>query len=146
MICPKCRHVMIVVEYKKIELDYCTNCFGVWFDAGELELMLGMAGLKNGVPSMATTLNSPEARTTEEKRRCPICSQRMRKTAIGQEPKVLIDVCPTGDGLWFDGGEINQLISTPLETQSATGKEVLAFLEDTFKARKQLSPKETIDG
>jgi len=41
MICPACRDEMIVVEYKKIELDICVSCRGVWFDADELGLLLG---------------------------------------------------------------------------------------------------------
>ena len=41
MICPACRSAMVIVEYDDIELDYCTACKGVWFDAGELELDLG---------------------------------------------------------------------------------------------------------
>ena len=40
MKCPVCRIDMIVVEHKKIELDYCVKCSGVWFDSGELELLL----------------------------------------------------------------------------------------------------------
>ena len=47
MVCPVCRKAMIVVEYHQIELDYCTSCHGVWFDSGELELLLTSAGLEN---------------------------------------------------------------------------------------------------
>jgi len=37
--CPACKGIVAIVEYERIELDYCTNCSGVWFDAGELELL-----------------------------------------------------------------------------------------------------------
>ena len=40
MKCPVCKEIMIVVEHDKVEVDHCTNCQGVWFDAGELELFL----------------------------------------------------------------------------------------------------------
>jgi len=46
MICPVCKCDMIVVEYHNIELDYCTTCKGVWFDSGELELLLESHGLE----------------------------------------------------------------------------------------------------
>jgi len=36
MKCPVCNSLMIVVEHEKIELDYCLNCSGVWFDAEEV--------------------------------------------------------------------------------------------------------------
>jgi len=39
MICPVCRQSMLDIEYNNIELDYCEKCKGVWFDAGELELL-----------------------------------------------------------------------------------------------------------
>ncbi|MCL4278881.1 MAG: zf-TFIIB domain-containing protein, partial [Ignavibacteriaceae bacterium] len=40
MLCPVCNNPMIVLELEQVEVDYCTNCAGVWLDAGELELLL----------------------------------------------------------------------------------------------------------
>ena len=40
MICPVCKKATIAIEYRQIELDYCTMCKGVWFDNVELELLL----------------------------------------------------------------------------------------------------------
>lgn len=140
MICPTCHGDMIVVEKDQIELDHCTNCSGVWFDSGELELMLERMGLEDSTLSIAKVADLPEAKSAEKKRRCPICGRKMKKTNMGQAPKVLIDVCPTGDGLWFDGGEIHQIIKqcavksgTELDSESR----VLSFLGDTFKAESQ---------
>jgi len=140
MICPTCHEVMIVVEQDKIELDHCANCSGVWFDSGELALMLERTGLDSSALSLAKITDLPEARNAEKKRRCPICGRKMRKTNIGQEPKVLIDVCPKGDGLWFDGGETRQIIEQCAEKSGAeldSENRVLAFLGDTFKAERQ---------
>lgn len=139
MICPTCREVMIVVEQDKIELDHCPKCGGVWFDAGELELMLEKMGLEGGELTLAQINELPDAETTEKKRRCPICGRKMSKRNIGREPEVLIDVCPWGDGLWFDGGEVHQIIEQcALNTGAKAGSEerVLGFLGDTFKAEK----------
>ena len=41
MNCPVDKSPMLVVEHKKIELDYCPSCHGVWFDGGELGQFLG---------------------------------------------------------------------------------------------------------
>ncbi len=140
MICPTCREVMIVVEQDEIELDHCVNCSGVWFDSGELELMLERMGLDAGALFLAQITDLPEAKSSEKKRRCPICRRKMKKTNIGQEPKVLIDVCPKGDGLWFDGGEIRQIIeqcAAKSGTELDSENRVLTFLGDTFKAEGQ---------
>ena len=139
MICPTCREVMIVVEQDKIELDHCPNCAGVWFDGGELELMLDRMGLDSGALTLAQIAELPDAETTEKKRRCPVCGRKMKKRNIGREPEVLIDVCPWGDGLWFDGGEVHQIIeqfAQNAEAKVGSEERVLSFLGDTFKAEK----------
>lgn len=133
MKCPVCKIAMIVVEYKKIELDYCTNCSGVWFDSGELELLLhGLFGVGT-TPSQLLT--PPEAKPSEKKRKCPICGRKMDKSLAGKEPKVLIDACPRGEGLWFDGGEVEHLVKQMSEMPGKAGsQDVLSFLGDVFKA------------
>ena len=137
MICPVCKCDMIVVEYHNIELDYCTGCKGLWFDSGELELLLESQGLEETKPFLDNILDSPEAISSEKKRKCPICGHKMKKTTIGEEPKILIDVCSEGHGLWFDGGEVNQLIrhlagKHPPERDSR--EQVVSFLEEVFEA------------
>jgi hypothetical protein len=37
MKCPKCGMELIQIDYKGIEIDKCSECEGVWLDAGELE-------------------------------------------------------------------------------------------------------------
>jgi uncharacterized protein len=40
MKCPKCGHDLNEVEYVSIKVDKCTNCAGIFFDAGELDELL----------------------------------------------------------------------------------------------------------
>ena len=74
MKCPACRNIMIVVEHDKVELDYCLSCLGVWFDAGELELLLETTQLEGDHLSLDNILTSPEATAAERKRKCPIAA------------------------------------------------------------------------
>jgi len=37
MRCPKCGMEMIEIDYKGIKIDECSECEGIWLDAGELE-------------------------------------------------------------------------------------------------------------
>ena len=37
MKCPKCGMEPIALDYKGIEVDKCSECEGIWLDAGELE-------------------------------------------------------------------------------------------------------------
>jgi Zn-finger nucleic acid-binding protein len=137
MLCPVCKYDMVVVEYHNIELDYCNSCKGVWFDSGELELLLKSQGLEGAKPFLDGILNSQEAASAEKKRRCPICGHKMKKTAIGGEPEILIDICRDKHGLWFDGGEVAQLIrhlagKHPPKRDSKG--QVISFLEEVFGA------------
>ena len=37
MRCPKCGMELIEIDYKEIKVDKCSECEGIWLDAGELE-------------------------------------------------------------------------------------------------------------
>lgn len=37
MRCPKCGMELIEIDYKRIKIDKCSECEGIWLDAGELE-------------------------------------------------------------------------------------------------------------
>jgi Zn-finger nucleic acid-binding protein len=120
--CPVCRVPGFVVEHQAIELDICAECHGIWFDAGELELVLGDAEALEGSP----------VRTAEAKRPCPICDRKMDKVNIGPDQGVLIDSCPAGCGLWFDAGELAQLTRNLTEEGWTVAPEVREFLHDLF--------------
>ena len=136
MKCPVCHIPMIVVEHEQIELDNCTDCAGVWFDAGELELLLETMQVEEHTLSLDSVLTSPEAQSSEKKRKCPICGKKMKKATVGHKPEVLIDVCPQGDGLWFDKGEVGQLITQLPDTSSEDSQgRVMTFLGEVFQAK-----------
>ena len=136
MKCPVCHIPMIVVEHEQIELDNCTDCAGVWFDAGELELLLETMQVEEHTLSLDSVLTSPEAPSAEKKRKCPICGKKMKKATVGHKPEVLIDVCPQDDGLWFDKGEVGQLITQLPDTSSEDSQgRVMTFLGEVFQAK-----------
>lgn len=37
MRCPKCGMELIEIDYRSIKIDKCSECEGIWFDAGEFE-------------------------------------------------------------------------------------------------------------
>jgi Zn-finger nucleic acid-binding protein len=141
MICPVCNYDMLVVEYHDIELDYCNSCKGVWFDYGELELLLKSYGLEEPKAFFDGILKSQETASSEKKRICPLCGHKMKKTAISGQPEILIDVCGDEHGLWFDGGEVTQMIGRlagehPPKRDSK--EQVISFLEEVFKHPEQI--------
>lgn len=98
---------MITLELENVEIDYCTDCGGIWLDAGELELLLDE-------PEKAKSLLDSfriDSASTERIRKCPICYKKMQKIVVGSSaPPLLIDKCARGDGLWFDKGELQDIL------------------------------------
>jgi len=124
---------MIVVEHERIELDWCPKCAGVWFDRGELELLFDTMQVEKDAFALNDLLSLPETKSAERKRRCPICGKKMRKITLGKAPEVLIDACAGGDGLWFDKGEVLQLIAqAPSAAKADPQGRVLTFLGEVF--------------
>lgn len=108
MDCPVCKNAMITLELADVEVDYCTDCGGIWLDAGELELLLG------DPQQSEQLLNSFEidSQCPEKRRKCPICLKKMQKIVVGTaKPTLLIDKCAKGDGLWFDKGELQDILN-----------------------------------
>ena len=129
MRCPVDKNDMIVVEHQKIELDFCLRCAGVSFDASELDLFSLDLSRQRGHKCLRRIYwllkKLREGRTKE----MPYLRPENGQGLAGKDPKVLIDSCPTGDGLWFDGGELRQVLQ---QIDTANPKDVLSFLGNAF--------------
>jgi uncharacterized protein len=56
MRCPVDGETLVMSERHGVEIDYCPGCRGVWLDRGELDRIIGNAGVQSSSPS------SPSAR------------------------------------------------------------------------------------
>ena len=119
MKCPGCREEMLVLELQNIEIDYCEKCGGIWLDEGELENLVG---------DSAAELKAEfkrEKRKGERKIKCPACNRKLDKVVCGETH---LDMCRKGHGIWFDRGELVEIIA-----YDDMNSEVLKLLEDMFK-------------
>ncbi|MBN1787879.1 MAG: zf-TFIIB domain-containing protein [Sedimentisphaerales bacterium] len=108
MDCPLCKNPMVVLELDCVETDYCTDCGGIWLDAGELEMLFADSAQAGELVSSF----KPAEGIAEKPCRCPICLKKMQKiiASSGDKP-VIIDRCPKEHGLWFDRGELSQILA-----------------------------------
>jgi len=135
MNCPACKTTMFAMEYDGLELDHCPGCEGTWFDAGELALLFADADDSPHPELVPDVLRGlPPAPTRERARRCPQCRQAMRKVAVGPQVNsdaasgVVLDVCPRGDGLFCDAGEVAHLARGLAADPDNLPARVVAFL------------------
>jgi len=109
MNCPACKHSMVILELNQVEIDYCTNCKGIWLDRGELDLIFSTADKKEIAKSFSTKTESDEV-----KKRCPICKKKMDKVEF-ENTGIILDRCTNNHGLWFDRGELKSLLKSAEE-------------------------------
>lgn len=124
MICPACKNQLIILEFNKVEIDYCTECSGIWLDAGELEL------LSNKSPHEGIKETFYPADSSKEKPvKCPICTKKMNKFTFGNDKDLLVDICKNEHGIWFDKNELLRLLS---KLDKSVSNEISGYLNDIF--------------
>ncbi len=106
MRCPKCRADMEQVVHEGVEIDRCTTCNGIWFDAGEVE------SLRN--KEAAAAIDTGQTRTgkkfnTVDDYPCPRCGGEMEKHVDPQQRHIWFESCTDCYGSFFDAGEFRDL-------------------------------------
>jgi len=94
------------VRFGEIEVDRCTQCQGLWFDAHEdrdLRHRKGAEALDIGDAKVGA------ARDAEGKVDCPRCRTRMVRMVDREQPHVWYESCSVCHGTFFDAGEFRDL-------------------------------------
>ena len=111
MRCPKCRSDMEQIVYEGTEIDRCTTCEGLWFDAGEIEALRGKeaaAALDTGSAAVGRKSN------TLDRYQCPRCSGAMVRVVDARQPHVWFETCSSCKGSFLDAGELRDLATVSL--------------------------------
>lgn len=115
--CPSCKIDMEILNVagtkKPFYLDRCPKCLGLFFDIGELDLILNEVaeGVRNmNHPHLSALKNiadqAMEAATFY--RPCPECAKLMNRQNYGQVSGVIVDRC-RDHGVFLDAGELQKL-------------------------------------
>jgi PAT family beta-lactamase induction signal transducer AmpG len=106
MRCPKCRADMEPVEYEGTEIDRCTICNGIWFDAGEIHVLRDKQA--------AAAIDTGDARTGKQSNaidryQCPRCSGDMLRVVDPRQTHIWYETCGSCNGSFLDAGELRDL-------------------------------------
>lgn len=94
--CPKCQGKLWHLKRSGMIVEMCSKCEGMWFDAGELTILLEV--YRKFDPEDGDVVNVA----------CVRCDEKMRELKFpGTE--VVIDRCPSCQGIWLDKGEFDDL-------------------------------------
>ena len=106
MRCPKCRADMEQIDYEGTEVDRCTICNGIWFDAGEIDILRDKRA--------AAAIDTGDAKTGKQSNamdsyQCPRCSGAMVKVVDPRQTHIWYETCSSCHGSYLDAGELKDL-------------------------------------
>lgn len=129
MKCPKCNVKLETSKYRRIEVDKCPNCEGIWLDIDELDQIEDKAfdldELKGNVIFSSSPTNL----------QCPKCSSELRRFQYRLHD-LHLEVCENQHGYWLDKDEERQIIKLMKERKKDMRRKYKAeqewddFLED----------------
>ncbi|MCA9795806.1 MAG: zf-TFIIB domain-containing protein [Candidatus Eremiobacteraeota bacterium] len=107
--CPACADRLLqAIKAGELELDLCRSCAGLWFDSGELASFLGIPTL---VEEFLERWHDRQPATFGFRplpRACPRCLCGLAEVVAAQ---VVLDLCQQCQGIWFDEGELETVVS-----------------------------------
>ena len=133
MTCPKCSAAMESVSVEGIEVERCTGCKGMFFDAREHEKLKDIrraaatldigepAGGDAGRGAGGTAVAAPPKKIT-----CPSCHTQMIEMAVQGRAWLKFESCTVCHGAFFDAGEFRAY---------AGGGGVTGFIKGLFGRR-----------
>lgn len=97
---------MDAVQVGSVEVDRCSSCGGMWFDAFEDEAVREAGG--------AATVDTGSASTGQKfnqqgKVECPRCHTRTIRMVDMKQPHIWYESCATCHGKFFDAGEFKDV-------------------------------------
>jgi Zn-finger nucleic acid-binding protein len=106
--CPKCKSPMDPVQIESTEVDRCTSCRGLWFDALEdQDIRESEAAERLDVP--ASGLKTEPPRTRRSQFDCPRCKSPMIQMVDRLGRRIQYESCPRCHGKFLDAGEFKAL-------------------------------------
>lgn len=114
--CPDCEISLDTVDLKidkKFLVEKCRHCHGLFFDPGELQMILAksVTNVYHIDRQKLDQLQNQSYRFRPKEftyRKCPACQVVMNRVAFGYRSGVIVDHC-NKHGFWLDEGELRQL-------------------------------------
>ena len=115
-VCPNCDVLLqthLIDENRRLYIEQCRHCKGIFLDFGELEEIMEREIRKTeryDLKRLHEVQNNPLIREREVRyKKCPECKKVMLRINYKGRSGVIIDRCKE-HGYWLDGGELRQMM------------------------------------
>lgn len=110
MDCPNKHGELKKINFHNVEVDYCEECLGIWFDKDELRLAKDDKDEQLNWVDFDIWRDKGKFEFSCSQKRCPVC--RIIFVEVNyDDSKVKIDFCKNCNGIWLDRGEFKQIIN-----------------------------------
>ncbi len=109
MDCPNKHGQMQKALFHNVEVDYCAECLGIWFDNGELALAKNDSDKQLNWLDFDIWRDKGKFQLLPTERRCPSCRIPLVHVMYDNS-NVKIDFCKHCQGIWLDRGEFKQIM------------------------------------
>jgi len=113
LVCPLCGIKTDIILLAGIDLDYCNNCSGIWFDKGEVTKLQDAVLNKSLCGEMASELKALPALIHESDRKnyldCPVCCLPMSHKTYVEVSGIVLDRCAS-HGTWIEKEDLARIL------------------------------------
>jgi uncharacterized protein len=106
--CPKCKSPMDQVQIENTQVDRCSACHGLWFDALEDQDVRGTEAAE----TLDAPASGPAPAAVKRKRTtfdCPRCKSPMIEMVDRLGKRIQYESCPQCHGKFLDAGEFKAM-------------------------------------
>jgi Zn-finger nucleic acid-binding protein len=105
--CPKCQAPMDEMQIENTQVDRCTSCRGLWFDALEDEDLRGTDAAETLDDPQSGPAPAPKGRRSAID--CPRCKSPMIQMVDRLGKRIQYESCPRCHGKFLDAGEFKAM-------------------------------------
>jgi Zn-finger nucleic acid-binding protein len=138
--CPACQTRLERYEAYGVRIESCPRCRGLWLYAEDLRALKDRVA-PGSLPSLRWMNEEMDAigkaHAVPTRRGCPVCSDRTLVATVFGDSGIVVDSCPSCQGVWLDHHEFQEILAhlredlsslSPAELKQRVGEELKKLL------------------
>jgi len=109
MFCPRCKKDLEKTIFYGVEVDYCLQCFGIFFEEDELRLAKDKKDEELRWLDIDLWKEKTKFKIYPGIRLCPSCRLPLYEIYYG-DSGIIVDLCNLCQGIWLERGEFKKII------------------------------------
>lgn len=116
MLCPICKKTLSSTIFHNVEVNYCPQCLGLWFEQDELRWAKDEKDKDLRWLDIDLWKSKSDFKISYGRRLCPSCRVPLYEVYYGRSGdlparrRVIVDLCNFCQGIWLDRAEFKKIV------------------------------------